>query len=263
VTKGGGGAVRDFLLGLYGCSAIRSEDDVANVGELFATLGLHPAEDSEGPPADDPRKFVKSRRQDHASGYGRTGPQKYDIAEDWLFPLVRLESPGVFTLGRVMRLGSGAFRLTITVENMTRAQAGMSLDDFAATYGLLLERIGAATFEAARPDLALVAAQRPFELPELTTAVDEQRLVVGWRTWFGTTYTDAYTPEWLLALPDEAKALPAGGVFHALHASPVQMLVGDPDPYAALWPFLEQADVTPAWPKGGQATDAARQRVRQ
>jgi hypothetical protein len=96
--------------------------------------------------------------------------------------------------------------------------------------------------------LAAITAD-PDEAPDLLEAADRRRLIVGWRTWYGPAYVEAFGRDWLLGLPDRAAPLPDGGVAHGLDAPLAALVRGEPAPYAAVRAYLRRAGIRPAWPE--------------
>ena len=74
-------------------------------------------------------------------------------------------------------------------------------------------------------------------------------MVLGWRTWFGPVYVEAYGGERLLGLPDTTVPLDDGGVRHSLAASATTLACGRRGVYQHVWPYVDKVRLDVAWPR--------------
>lgn len=263
-VKGGDPVMSDLLdleLGFWDCAGIRTEADVIDVARLVAAQGLVPgvgpwtATSTPRPvAAADIGAFVPtvhfasggSARRSRARSADRLTPQ-----ETWGYAAVRPEQPfGQAQVG-IGRLGEDNWEVSILVSTWSHARAEMPPQAFVASWASLLEGIGTALYARTRPVLGAVTASPPtsYESDQLARWVLQRRLVVGWRTWFGPAYVDAFGRDLLLGLPDHTTPVDDGGVSHALDAPAVALVQGEPTIYSRVKSYLALRNIEPAWPR--------------
>lgn len=248
---------RSFELGFWECRGIQSQEDVVDIGRLLHDSGLLPARvvRANGPypqvvDGPDIEQFFASIRSDMAARYPQWKPRRLSVTTQWVFPLVQLMTPRAATI-TVQILHSGVSLIRIIVGTLPSEREGLSLEDFSERWGALLTGAGSTIYERARPGCAAITtfdAMNDSEWIDFIRTVDQRRLIVGWRTWFGPAYVQAFGEDWLLQLPDRTAKLDGGGVFHRLDAPAAAMVQGDPTAYAAVRAFLKRHNVRPAWP---------------
>jgi hypothetical protein len=261
----------DLELGLWDCRGIRAESDVIEVVRLIAEQGLVPGV---GPwtATATPRPITPAEITAFVPGvhFASGGSAKRSRGrsvdrltpmETWGYAALRPEMPGGQAQVGIGRLGEDNWEASVLVSAWSHARAGVPLHEFIASWAPLLERIGAALYGHTRPVLGAITASpsTSYESDQLSGHALRRRLVVGWRTWLGPAYVEAFGRDLLLGLPDRAQPLEDGGVFHGLDAPAVSLVQGDPAIYNAVWPYLEQAGITPAWPRPRRARPARRQ----
>jgi hypothetical protein len=247
---------KNLSLYLWDCRRVRTERDVLEIVQAVRDLSLLPADgvwsDTGHPqPASDLEGCLARHHHDIAAVYasqGRKPPAKrYAPRESWILPLVRAETPGVQANLAVGHRQPGTWSIEVYLSVWSYRHSGQTLDAFCASWGELLEAAGNALWRRAEPRIGWLIAEPSEAQPELYRAADRGQLIVGWRTWFGSAYVDAFGRDWLLALPDWAT--PAdGGVRHGLDASVATLVQNNEGSYTAVRSYLDRAGVPPAWP---------------
>ena len=244
----------DLELRLFGCVGVASFDDVVIVAERMRDLGLVFVElvDGTNRAVDDIRTFLEAR--------------SFDFVAEGVLPAARLTSPaqerqrwgGLCAprealhseagFGACCRLGNIWDLQVRMMTGMLRLQ-GEPLPVAVKRWAELLNRLGDELYEQVRPDLGVLFATQPSDMRERVPVFLQRGLFVGWRTWYGPAYVEAYGQDILLGLPDRAEQLDNGGVYHALDADPVDLVAGAPVVYDRLWKYLEAREIRPAWPR--------------
>lgn len=112
-----------------------------------------------------------------------------------------------------------------------------------------LERIGQALYERTRPALAAIVATHVDDRSlKFVHWVAARRLIVGWRTWFGPPYVEAFGRDLLSQVPDRAEKLAGGTVFHSLDATANAVVWSESGVYNSVRAFLRAQHLRPAWP---------------
>ncbi len=176
----------------------------------------------------------------------RPGPS--EALEVWRFGVVRPEQPQIFCNLHISQRSEQRWDIGLLVATSTHTKAGLSLDEFCASWATLLDTLGDELYERTRPALGTFTNTRA-EIVGFAAAIARRRLIIGWRTWFGPAYTDLFGREWLLGIPDTASPLDDGGVAHRLAGSARRLAEADRSLYSAVWPYLERASIQSHWPR--------------
>lgn len=245
--------LRDLVLDFRDCAGIRSEEDVIDVAQVIADLGLRPgvgayAATSQPEPVDDVCAFVPTTRY-FFEGYGPV--DRIRMVEEWGYGAVWLWARGTRSHVSVYRRSEMDWDLRVSICTWSYEHANRALEEFVKRSTELLEQIGSALYPRVRPALANLYGIAG-EIYQPVTVI-RRDLVLGWRSWYGPAYVEKYGREVLLGLPDRAYLLDDGGVYHALDATPLQLVKGDRALYASVWPYLDQHGLEPAWPKRPRA----------
>jgi hypothetical protein len=111
----------------------------------------------------------------------------------------------------------------LLVGTSSHSGAGIWLENFCAAWGgPFLDKIGDALYPSVRPVLQSLT-NTDDEILGFPTAVENRRLIVGWRTWFSSAYVDTFGHDWLMNLPDYCGPLSDGGIKHGLTSSAVAL----------------------------------------
>lgn len=244
----------DLELRLFGCDGVASFDDVVSVAGLMRDLGCVFVETVGGANqvASDNRTFLEERSFDFVSRGVLSPAQLESPAQElqrWgglCAPVEALHSEGGF--GACRRLGN-AWDLQVRITTDLLRTHDESVSAAVSRWAALLERLGDALYERIRPELGVLFATQPSDMRERVPAFLQRRLFVGWRTWYGPAYVEAYGQDVLLGLPDRAEALDGGGVRHKLAADPVDLVAGEKRVHAAVFSYLKERGLQPAWPR--------------
>jgi hypothetical protein len=244
------GSSCDLYLSLFDCRGLRASADVADVMVKVHQAGLLPAEGAwthttHPTPVTDLVAFAAARRTIYNLP---PHPDRLRMSEGWACALLRSDQPMDKSSLSLANLYPGIWHLEISAVMLPTED--QPLDVFCAEWGALLERVGTVLFDRIQPAVAWLIAIPSDEFgPDLVEAADRRRLIVGWRTWYGPAYVEAFGRDWLLGLPDRAAPLPDGGVAHGLDAPLAALVRGEPAPYAAVRAYLRRAGIRPAWPE--------------
>jgi hypothetical protein len=243
----------DFDLSFWECDGIRSEADVAAVVQLLAEHGLVPATGVRAPgrpPAAvaDPVGYMASIRTltpygKHQAAGGRVG--QFETAERWMSGMRRVDEPEGGVILAISRRGVATWDVLVTLDSQSFAGSGLTLEEFVPSWAAFLERLGNTLFARLQPSMGALTAYD--DVPGFEPLVAKRKLIVGWRTWYGPRYVEAFTRDTLLALLDRTDSREPG-IRHALAAPPLALLRGDPAAYAPVLSYLRTIHVEPAWP---------------
>jgi hypothetical protein len=249
-----------FSLDLWECRNVRSLADVIEVVKLVQACGLLPAAGPAWTRTTHP--LPVANLEDFLAGRERPGKsrkrRKGQLIRHWGFALLQPDYPMAFNSMTIQEFQPDLWNVGIAVETGITASPGEAPVDISASSGALAENVGSGLYQLVRPALAAITARDYDEYTDFPRWVQRRQLIVGWRTWFGPPYVEAFGRGWLRQLPDETADLDDGGVFHQLDASVRSMTGGDPGAYAAVWPFLSEHGVRPAWPPVSDARARAR-----
>ena len=255
--------IRSFDLSLMECTRIHSEQDVISTVDAVASLGLFPGVGSwtvasSPKPVMDIAAFLPTVHRVWEQPRSAKRTSQVRTVENWGFGLVWPEMPGGRGQFTISRRGVADWDVSVLLSLWSYEATRTTLPVFAEVCAGLLSRIGMLLYERAAPAMSILYdfdADEDVDLPSMTV---RRRMVVGWRTWYGPAYVEAFGRDTLLGLPDRAEPLDDGGVFHALDAPPLALVQGDRNMYAGVFDYLRARGIEPAWPKPPKAPRARR-----
>jgi hypothetical protein len=243
--------LRNIWFYLRECRGVASEKDVREIVQSLNRFGLVPGVGAwTGTATPQPVEDLTAHLEKvHHVAPPFRKPDPGVAAELWSFGMLCVEQPWVQAQAAVSRQQlSDVWDILLSVFTPSHARQGMTLEEFSASWCTLLEHLGDALYARAGPALALIVGHDS-QYTRFAKDAMQRRLLIGWRTWYGPGYVEAFGRDWLLGLPDRARLLDDGGVAHALDADLAAVLRGEGDPYARVWPYLRAARITPAWPR--------------
>jgi hypothetical protein len=210
--------LRNLTLKLVDCAGIRTEQDVLDIVQTVADLGLRPGTGAytatgQPEPVNDVHAFVPST---HHVFLSDAKTDRRIMAEEWGFGGVWLHARGTRSLFSVARRGPGDdWDVSASILTWSYEQTRLSFERFVSEATTLLETMGTQLRPRACPEFGILYGVTSDEI-DLAHAVMRRDLVVGWRTWYGPAYVERYGHDVLLGLPDRTERLNDGGVYHAL-----------------------------------------------
>jgi hypothetical protein len=227
--------LRNLDLILRRCDGIRSPADLTEILMLLRPLGLGAgagaiaATDTPRPVEDLAASLITHR---WVSAQGQQAEKAGTLTstqtmERWSWSLVRMEQPQTRGNIFITRRGAATWDILASVLTFSHTVLGVSADEFTNEWAELLERFGDVLYLQTRPALSILTATGENEYASPSPTVEQQNLVVGWRTWYGPPYVEKFGRDWFLGLPDRAQLLADGGVAHALDAPLTAIVHGD------------------------------------
>jgi hypothetical protein len=242
-----------LVLDLWDTRGMLEGNGLIDLGRTLVGVGLQPVSgrSSENPsvPSDDPLFWAGIEVED-TPPRGRLRPTR-----TWACRLVASTSTehAGFALFEAAVLSPAVNTIQVTLGPPAIAD-GEAIDAWSSWAGLILQQAGTALYERTRPAVGAImtiSAGRaaPWQNDLARRVVDGKELVVGWRTWFGPERAEIHGRDVLLDLPGKAWMLDDGGIGHALGAPISSLVHRQPEIFAAVWDYLEQQDLMPAWPR--------------
>ena len=251
--------LRSFELALWDCRALRTSSDVPGMMEVIANSDYLPGVGAWTREGGIPERISVAELQRHVQtahrvtiagqslAEGRRANPALD-AEFWRFPMVWPAQPHIYATLTISRRIKGDWNVLLLVGTSSHRDAGISLENFCAAWGAFLDEIGDALYPSVRPVLQTFTNTN-HEILRFPSAVENRRLIIGWRTWFSSTYVDALGRDWLMNLPDYCRPLSDGGIKHGLTSSAVAFAQNWVHLYTSVRAYLDAARVEPAWPR--------------
>lgn len=242
-----------LVLNLWDARGMLEGDGLVGVGRALAGVGLEPvvgqASGSPSLSSDNPLFWSGIEIQDTPER-GRLRPIR-----TWACRLTTSSGtvPSGFALFEAGVLSPAVNTVQITLGPPVGNRTD-TVDAWSSWAGLLLEQAGTALYEHVHPVLAAITTvapgrPAPWRNDLVRRVIDDNQLVVGWRTWFSPERVEIHGRDVLMDIPDMAWALEDGGIGHGLGAPASALVRGQREIFAGVWDYADTRRLTLAWPR--------------